>query len=156
MSEITISTYISAVSIAELAKTMRESDRREVWALNRSQPDAALAQSVVMSGDEAYIVRCGDRVVAMFGLYHPVLGDTGTPWMLGSDLVSEHPRELLRITKDFTRHALTRCRVLRNHVHAENKPSIRYLRAAGFTIHEAAQVPTGAWAHQFTMERPDV
>lgn len=66
------------------------------------------------------------------GLYY------GTPWLLGSDELSQNPRWLVREGRRWVREWLTKDDVLENHCLAGNAQSIRWLRAIGAKFTNAA------------------
>lgn len=148
-------TGVTDDAVAYVANNMRLADVAEVWALNRLSPRVALETSVAVTtySCAAYV---DGRPAAIFGVYGHLLGDTGVPWLLGTDEVVKGARALLTHTKPFLRHQLMSYRKLENDVHAENRLAIRYLRWAGFTLEEPHVTNTGAKAIRFWMERQDV
>jgi len=139
--------------LAHIAAHMRAADVAECAAGGAGAPLRALRDSVERStwalvatydGEPALVV----GVAPIGGL----LSDTGSPWMLGTDLVTRHyrafiphgPRYIARMQAAFSH--------LLNFVHAENAASIRWLKRMGFTVFDAAPYgPHGALFHRFEM-----
>lgn len=155
VSELGITRRIRQSDILHIANRMRATDRAEVWAMSRHGPLGALLHSVVLSS-EPYLATLDEEPIALFGMQSPVLGDTGVPWMLGTDRLGEDNRKLITMSRRYLQHELTKHRVLSNYVHDENGPALRYLRCVGFTLSEPEVWHTGAMVREFTMERPDV
>lgn len=131
-----------------LAPRLRACDVDECWSSARVKPLEALTQSVIRS-EECYAAQDEDGVFALFGLSR--VGDWGVPWMLGSDAVARHRRELVRIGREFTG-LWAHSRPLTNVVDARNVPSVRYLKQLGFRVHDAIPYgPDGLPFHPFTM-----
>jgi hypothetical protein len=121
-----------------LAQTMREADRRELWALDRITPGDALRMSLE-AAVRAYTVKTGaGEVICMFGVgpLGGMLGFTGCPWMLGSDLLErpEISREFIRRSREWARTLEMGFTLLVNRVHAENRLAVRWLKWLGFTF----------------------
>jgi hypothetical protein len=64
-----------------------------------------------------------------------LIGPTGIPWLLGSDLVPLHRKVFLRENKRWVAHALDLFPLLRNVVDARYAEAIRWIRWMGFTLH---------------------
>lgn len=76
-----------------------------------------------------------------------VMSGIGSPWMLGTPVLDQHSRVLVRRTPEYIAKMLNAFPHLVNFVHAENHTSVRWLRRLGFTLHEA--VPYGAQGELF-------
>jgi hypothetical protein len=87
---------------------------------------------------------------------HTLLGDTGVPWMLGTDLVTQHQRAFIRMSPDYIIRMLGAFSHLLNFVHAENTAAVRWLKRMGFSMEAAAPYgPYGALFHRFELYGPD-
>lgn len=118
----------------DLARDMRLSDRREVWASNKRTPHRAVMTSLRWSA-ESWTGMADDRVVCMFGVsIETVLGDTGVPWMLATDELTDHSRAFIRMSRSYVADIRARYPVLVNYVDARNTVAIKWLRALGFAI----------------------
>lgn len=126
----------------DLARNMRAEDRAEVLASGGYTPYAALEESMVMSGPEAWAAIKNDRVMAMFGLVPMCLATKAAcPWLLTSDLVDEYPKEFYRTAK-LILHGLflTRYSHLTNMVDARYKKACRWLERMGFRLVSVAYI----------------
>lgn len=128
--------------IAPLAARMREMDRIEVAAFGKS-PASALRHGLA-SSLWALTALVDDEPHAMLGVA-PVsmIAGLGAPWMLGSERIYRHGRELVRygpgivaeMRRDFER--------LENVVHIGNARALRFLRRFGWEISEQQEVHGG-------------
>lgn len=127
----------------ELAPMLRAQDHAEVIALG-AEPEAALLESVRTSR-EALTARTGDgRIICMGGVCPATLiGQTGVPWLLGTDLVPEYRRPFLRETRRMVGRWQETFPILRNVVDARYGEAIRWLRWLGFEIGEPVPVAKG-------------
>lgn len=132
---------------AELFKNLRPSDLAECEAYGRGDILAGIEASVARSvlcwsafadGELACIIGVG-LVNVMAGI--------GSPWMLGTPVLDQHSRVLVRMTPEYIAKMLNAFPHLVNFVHAKNRTSVRWLRRLGFTLHEA--VPYGARGELF-------
>ncbi len=133
---------------------MRQADRDEVYAASGASPDGALRRAVALS-DRVYSARVGGELAAILGVAPiSLLAGEGAPWMLGTDLVSSHPRQVLLIGREMVQDWLHRYQRLSNWVDARNTASIRWLARIGFTIRPAQPYGAfGAMFHRFEVTR---
>lgn len=125
----------------ELAFTMRQVDRDEIWASGHKFPLEALLGGIKGPG-EAYTCFYKDEVVCMFGVTkQTLLGREGVPWLLGSDLILDHAEFFLRESLIFMDDWNGKYSVLVNLVDKRNKIAIRWLKWLGFNIFPA--IPFG-------------
>jgi hypothetical protein len=136
---------------ARVARDMRLGDVRELEALTLTRPYEALARSIGMS-QEAYIGYWNDVPVAVFGCHTTALARIGVPWLLGTQTLSEHPIPFVKMAKRYISHLKETHTKLLNVVHEENTPSILFLHALGFAIHDPHLSMTGAKQRVFDME----
>lgn len=81
-----------------------------------------------------------------------VLTGMGSPWMLGTPVLEQHQRVLVRRTPEYIAKMLKAFPHLVNFVHAKNTTSVRWLRRLGFTLHAAQPFgPLGEPFHPFEM-----
>lgn len=134
----------SADDARALAPRLREADRVEVLAAGVQPLDALLggleratwAYSIVVDGEVAAILG-----VAPMGA---LLGDSGIPWLLGSDLALRHWRRLCKSGPFWIERMHESYAHLVNMVHARNVLAIKWLRYAGFVVHEETiTMPSG-------------
>lgn len=124
--------------IEALLADMRVADLQEIAASCDLPPEDALLESV-RGSCVVYAVEFGDRLACIFGVAALSLAPpVGSPWLLGTRYMDDHPREMLRASKlFFNEHLLRSFKQMLNFVDARNARSIRWLRALGFTIHPA-------------------
>lgn len=140
--------YLSEVSFGPVedgdaeyvAERLREADRVEVYEATRRSPEDALTSSIKRS-DRTATIRFDGSPMAIFGVGKPtILSDVGVPWMLGTDELPKHARELLPHGPRVVQNMMRGHEVLRNMVHDENRASIRWLKSMGFRMSEPAKV----------------
>lgn len=66
-----------------------------------------------------------------------LLGETGVPWLLGTDEVVRNRRAFIRTSAAYIERMHAAFSHLLNFVHAENTQAVRWLKHAGFTVHPA-------------------
>lgn len=121
-----------------LAPRMRQADVDEVYAMSGVSPLEALEQSVAASPDPRTGFMEG-QIACMFGVAeHPMtaLNSVGIPWLLTSDLISDHSLAFLRGSCDYIQEMRERYALLCNFVDARNTVSIEWLKWLGFEIQE--------------------
>lgn len=112
---------------------MREADIVECQAMGHS-PKQALRDGLIASSLCLTALLDG-RPEAMFGLVvTSALAGEGTPWMLGTEAIYDHPRAMLRWGPRFVAAMLDSTPTLGNLVSIENGRAIRMLRRWGFTV----------------------
>lgn len=94
------------------------------------------------------------RLVAMLGVVPAdLLGGLGVPWMLGTDLVEQQQRALVRLSRAYIPRMRQALPKLVNYVDARNERAIRFLRHAGFYVAKAEpHGPLGLPFHPFIMK----
>ncbi len=122
---------------SELALTMREADRDEVWAAARKTPAQALESSLMMSRDSMAGLVNG-RVACMFGVGQcSALGLVGIPWLLASEEMVQHARRFLRGSRNYIDIMKQRYISMQNYVDARNVEALKWLVWLGFEIEPA-------------------
>ncbi|MDB5487089.1 MAG: epsilon15p13, partial [Reyranella sp.] len=112
---------------------LRAEDRDEVLALGVDPVDG-LPLSVA-AAREAWTYRADGRIICMAGVVPlSLIGVTGVPWLLGSDLVPAYRRAFMVETRRMIGHWLETFTVLRNVVDARYDAAIRWLTWLGFEI----------------------
>lgn len=127
-----------------LAPRLRRADREEVEAAGVTPLDALLggldratwAYSIVVEGEVAAIIG-----VSPMG---SLTSDTGIPWLLGSDALLRQWRRMCKVAPEWIGHMHEFYPVLVNMVHAKNVLAVKWLRHAGFIVHEPTiRMPSG-------------
>lgn len=138
-----------------LAANLRDADRAEVEAATGR--DDMLAVIKASADASLYCWSAVDqdgRLVAMLGVVPAdLLGGLGVPWMLGTDLVEQQQRALVRLSRAYIPRMRQALPKLVNFVDARNERAIRFLRHAGFYIAKAEpHGPMGMPFHPFIMK----
>lgn len=114
-----------------MALFMRNEDRAEVLALGYSPLDAL--RSSLAESEIAETALLGERIVAMWGaIPQTQFGHKAFMWMLGTDLVPKHPRELLRGSKSFIDHVQRTYPMLECLVDTRYTKAVRWIHWMGF------------------------
>ena len=141
-------------AIKFISDNMRKEDVAEVWASGRYTPLEALEMSMKYS-KKAVVVYDDDIPLTVLGLVlRDFLSGIGVPWLLSAEQALKHKRKFLELSPPVIEEMLDICPKLVNHVHIDNKLSIRWLKWLGFTIEDPK--PTGMHGElfcRFTMER---
>lgn len=139
------------VHVGPIASRMRAVDRVEAAAFGNS-PRAALRQGLI--GGEAWTALVDGRPEAMFGVVvGSVLSGECRPWMLGTDEIYRHGRELLRDGPAWVDRLFDSMPRARNLVSANNMQAIRLLRRWGFTVENDDVTVGGVMFRTFWKER---
>lgn len=142
-----------AGDVDAIAPRLRAQDVAECLAAGLD-PRAALEASLEGSVT-AWTVEIDGAPAALLGVTPEagaLLGGTGVPWMLGTDLVRQHGRSLIRQAGPYIAAMLRVYPVLRNRVHAENTVAVTWLRRTGFELGPAQPFgPNGAPFHTFEL-----
>lgn len=137
-----------------LAPVLRDADLREIQATMHGEPADLIRLSIQMSPRFRKTVFADGDIALIFGVGSgSLLSDTGSPWLLGSELIEQHPKTFLRHSKKFVPKMKRGFRFLENQVAADNRLSIAWLKWLGFTIEK--EKPWGVknlMFRRFTME----
>lgn len=114
----------------ELAETMRQEDRDEIWHLARVTPMDALLGG--LEGHYCKTVLLDGAVVAMFGVSGIGKDGDGIPWMLASDLLKKIRKPFLRESKEYLDEMFHGYKRLYNVAWQKNKEHLRWLKWLGF------------------------
>ncbi len=122
-----------ASHIPALAANMREADRIEIGAMGRT-PQTALRNGLAASV-WALTALVDDEPQAIMGVAPvSVMEGFGVPWMLGSERIYDHARDLVRYGPGIIAEMRQSFERLENMVHVDNTRALRFLRHFGFTI----------------------
>ena len=139
--------------IAILVRNMREHDKQEVNAATNMGIRNAVKTSVNLSSySKTGLVN--DELVCMWGVCPiSLLSSSGSPWMLGTDLIEKKQRVFLRRSKPWLNDIRKDYKYLENFVDARNVLSVKWLKWLGFEMDEAEPYGIhGEPFHKFTME----
>ena len=143
--------------VSLLAKNIRDVDALELRLSSGETAATALERALVVSRDPLSCYYDG-RILAMFGVgEHTFLSTEGSPWLIGSNEMSHHPKEVLRKSKAFVQDWSEKYNLLSNYVWVYNFPAITWLKWLGFTVHPPEPYGKyGAMFHKFTLGGQDV
>lgn len=120
--------------IAPIAENMREADAIEVWLSARLTPYQAMKSGFEQSV-KAWTIMQDDTPIGMFGVSSvSVLGDTGVPWLLGTDQMLTIKRQFIRESARYLGEVLNLYPRLENYVHADNSASLKWLKWLDFNL----------------------
>jgi hypothetical protein len=113
-----------------MASNMRSQDAAEVMASSGATPHEALTLSYEVSSECFTIIHEDGSIVGMFGVADA--GHFGSPWLLGTDKLTETKRVMLPVAAKWVEDKLDQYPLLLNYVHADNTVSRRWLKSLGF------------------------
>ena len=130
--------------IEYLADNMRQQDVNELHAAHEQPILQVLIDSIEMS-EKADMVFIDGDLVGVIGLRE--MDGFSIPWFLGTNFVNKHRKVFMRESKKIIDAMPNK---LLNMVHADNKVSIKWLKALGFTLNEPLSCGRhGELFHQF-------
>jgi len=147
---------VTEADITDLLANLRDMDREELKALAGADPETAIRTSVLQSPGMCAVVRNqDDDILCIFGVANiSILGSYGAPWLLGTDKLFDHSRDLLVHSRHILGIMTQNYAYLHNIVWDKNIRSIRYLKALGFTVGPRIRHPlTGAFFRPFYINR---
>jgi hypothetical protein len=131
---------------------MRDMDVMECAGMGHT-PKQALRLALTTSS-LAWTALVDGRPEAMFGLVVTnALDGEGAPWMLGTDAIYRHPREMIRWGAGIIATLTDSTNRLSGLVGKSNARAIRLLRAWGFSVWEEVIFVRGVEFVAFEMER---
>ena len=127
----------TAEDVEYLADNLRQQDRDEVLAWSgRSNIAAILHESITMSPLCVAVEKYGRLLCIGGAARRSLLSSVGTPWMLGTDELSNEGRLFVAHGRRCINELLTVFDGLENYVDARNLKSIVWLRRMGFAVHD--------------------
>ena len=140
--------------VIELALNMRVEDQNEIWAAAHFTPWEALVSSISFT-DIPYAGLADGKVLCIFGVgTRSLMSNKGVPWMLSTNLVSDHMRAWARGSRTAFEYMTRNINSLENYVDARYTSAVRWLAWLGFTVHPAeAYGMDGTPFCKFTWER---
>lgn len=134
-----------------LAPKTRSADRDELWAAAKMEPLEAILASMQASSNTCATLLLNGEPACIFGCRYD--GETGYPWMIGSDLLVQHAKPFLQLCPTWVEKMRQGVTKLENYVDARNTVAIRWLKRLGFKFDDAAPYgPLNLPFHRFTME----
>jgi hypothetical protein len=119
-----------------LAPRLREADIAEILAASNMTPLQAL-ESGAKNSMLSWTATIDDEIICMLGVTPiSLLNGIGCPWLLGSNLIDKHAGAFIKTSAAYIPRMLEVFPHLFNLVDARNKKAIRWLKRAGFLVHE--------------------
>lgn len=137
--------------MAELKANLREGDAREIENLG-----STIEESFATTWRRSLLTKtviAGDRVVAVYGIGGPAMGEVGQPWMLTTPLFERVPVFMVRQGILEARAWLRIFSRLESYVDAGYRRACGYLELVGYTLDPPQPIETGASVRRFWMER---
>lgn len=143
--------------VLAIADDMRECDLVELYRTNGKPPVSSLVESYEKS-EYCWVAYQDDKPVMIFGTVRfSVIGNKGIPWMIGTNKLMQHPKELMKTSHEYVGKMKSVYSEMENYVDAENISSIKWLEKIGFKMHEAVPFGiNGELFHKFTWSEKDV
>lgn len=140
--------------IDQLKGRLREADEREAWAMAQVSADIGMQ----LSYDRAllcWVALLDDVPFLVFGVSRKsLLSDTGTPWMLATDQITEASMAVLKLSKYYINTMLNIFERLEHYVDARNEISKNWLKWCGFTLCDPEPIGPGRYMfHKFYKNR---
>lgn len=121
--------------VIELAETMRQEDRDEVWASAHFTAWDGLVSSIRYT-DEPLTALADGVVLCIFGVgKRTLISRIGYPWMLSSNAVPQHLRTWARGSKVAFNYLTRNVDYMENYVDARYTSAVRWLKWLGFTVY---------------------
>lgn len=145
-------TFAKPVHLNRIANNIREIDAREIKAVTGQTAKEGLRASL-RHADFALTAMLDDKPIAMMGVRTvSAIDQTGVPWFLGTDEVSDCVRDFVKYGPRVLKAMHTHCKYLENYVARENYKALRLLRFLGFEIDEQPYIMGGIefkrfWRH---------
>lgn len=124
----------SALDVMNIIPLIRQSDINEIYASDGVDVKEAILDGCT-SSINTYVAVRGETLIAIFGV-SPYPSDplVGIPWMLATDEMEKHSKDLLRISPEYIEKMHDHFPILTNMVDVRNEKSIRWLTWCGFTF----------------------
>ena len=117
----------------ELAATMRQADRDEIWHASRVAPLESLEAGLRLSSS-THTVEWDGKVIAIFGVCGTLGHEVGVPWMLGTDDIQRCRKSLLRGCRAVVDGYANAFPYLTNACWSKNVVHINWIKWLGFTF----------------------
>lgn len=135
-----------------VATHMRDADVRELRDLSAVGPFEAVLEAMQLPG-EKWVGYVDDVPAALFGCsLVSVLGNVGSPWLLGTDQTERGAVQLVREGRRIVQDWRARHDLLENVVDGRNWKTVKWLKRLGFTFDDPVEVKPGVPAMRFWME----
>lgn len=133
-----------------IAAMMRDADRAEIEAQTgiKNVNVRRVLDLSVQHSSHCWVGEEDGVPFAVFGVSPD--GDSGAPWLLGTDRLYRRAKQFVKDGKRYTAEMQAAYPRLENYVHADNVAAVRWLRYLGYTVHPAQPAgPQGKLFHRF-------
>jgi len=150
--------YIRKATIQDanhVALNMREADKNEVMASDGELPVPAVLRAYNRS-DKCLSLIIDDEAACVFGVAPlSLLGSVGSPWMLGTDLITKNPLTFLRKSQNVVLDMQKSYATLINYIDSRNEFSLAWAKWVGFDVSEDTELrgPFNMPFHRFELRK---
>lgn len=131
-----------------LTENIRKEDREEQIDMGMD-PLHAVQESIACS-EVCYSAWDKDTLLSVFGIAHGA--DETYIWMLATEAVKKHKKELVQCGMDFIGESLQTYGPLCNYISTKNKPALRFIKRAGAHFSEPMYLENGTEFVRFELE----
>lgn len=136
---------------AAVAGNLRDADLAELIAAGLDDIEGVIQEGIDLSA-LCWTATAAGVPLCVFGVRE--WDGNGVPWLLGTQELRRYRGAVIRQAPAYIGLMLEAFPVLINHVHAANEQAVRWLKRAGFTLHDPHEHPsTGELFHLFTKAR---
>lgn len=135
--------------ILPIAVNMRDEDAKEVYDIHFHSPYTALRLGIEARGESWTIVVDGVPIGIVGVSKRSLLGNIGTPWLLGTDKLTASNRLFLKYSKFILKNMGEGYDRLENYKSVENTSTIKWLRYLGFEFDEEIKSVRGVTYQRF-------
>ncbi len=120
----------------DVGQHLRRGDYDELYAATGTDPVHTVVKSFEAHPESCYIFRWdkNDAPLAIWGCVPAFVNGLAVPWMVATPDAMRYPREIITISREFTKEWNDQYPLLVNYVDARNKISIRWLKSMGYSF----------------------
>ena len=109
----------------------------------------------IVNADEAWVALNEEGIICLFGITRPsLLSEKGFPWLITTNLVKKHKKNLLKGARISIKYWLTKYESLENYIPVGLDRLLKWVQWAGFTVYPAEAVGLqGKLVHRIEMRK---
>ena len=109
----------------------------------------------IVNADEAWVALNEEGIICLFGITRPsLLSEKGFPWLITTNLVKKHKKNLLKGARISIKYWLTKYESLENYIPVGLDRLLKWARWAGFTVYPAEAIGLkGKLVHRIEMRK---
>lgn len=135
--------------IVYLIEHMREADKREIKAFSGRTPEESFNATINLY-ETSTVWEMGGKVVCIFGTAPSGVPDEWLIWMLATDEFDKNSKIFRKYCREIFGKMIEGKKYLYNHVHAEHKSAVRWLKWLGCKLYDAEPIGiNGELFHKF-------